>query len=401
MLFQKTTKSRGAFSLKPGKPRCAVCELYRHCQSPKMPVSGKGKRGVLFIANHPTAADDKTGVPFSGAAGREIQEYVESLGFNPLRDCWWSSSIACHSSKTPTGAQVGYCRPLMMETIDRLKPSIIIPMGRSAVQSLMAPYWKESLGSIDAWVGWQIPSQHWDAWVCPAWSPGDFREPKLNEVRKILQQKYIEAALSKRERPWGDDGPPDYMSQIDIVMDTKQAARDIDQMISLGGAVAIDYETTTLKPHGKFAQIVTCSVCWNGEKTIAFPWDSIVAPAVKRLLASPLGIIAANIKFEETWGILHLDEPMNNPVWDTMQSGHVNRVTKRTAGLKFQTLVEFGQAIYDDHIKPFLTADRPNLPNRIRDCPIKELLLYNGMDSLMEWMLAERQISAYGRTFRV
>lgn len=220
-------------------------------------------------------------------------------------------------------------------------------------------------------------------------------------MRKVLQHKYLKAALACEGRPWGDEGPPDFLGQVEVLMDTSQAAKIIDAMIERGGNVAIDYETTTLKPHGRYAQIVTCSVCWNGEKTIAFCWDGPASKAVKRLLASGLGIIAANIKFEETWGTFVLDQPMENPVWDTMQSGHVNHVTKQTAGLKFQTLIEFGQPSYDEHIKPFLRADRPNAPNRIRDAPLRDLLLYNGMDSVLEWHLAERQVSAYGRSFRV
>jgi len=62
-------------------------------------------------------------------------------------------------------------------------------------------------------------------------------------------------------------------------------------------------------------------------------------------------------------------------------------------GLKFQTYLRFGLAGYDDEVSPFLKSKNKggNAFNTIRKAPVKKLLLYGGMDSLLTHMLGHNQ----------
>jgi len=153
-------------------PRCGACQLYLHCDSPKMPVSGKGKRKILICGEGPGANEDEQGIQFIGESGQLLERTLAKFDVDMRRDCWITNSIICRShtkddkNRTPTPKEIDYCRPNLIKTITELKPDVIIPLGGSAVKSLLGWLWKEDVGPISRWDGWAIPSQKINAWVC-------------------------------------------------------------------------------------------------------------------------------------------------------------------------------------------------------------------------------------------
>jgi hypothetical protein len=88
-----------------------------------------------------------------------------------------------------------------------------------------------------------------------------------------------------------------------------------------------------------------------------------------------------------------------------MQSAHINRVTKQSAGVKFQSFIQLGVESYDDDVAPFLKGRKRqgvqggNVPNRIKEAPLNKVLLYCGLDRYYEYLIADRQIRPLGHTF--
>jgi hypothetical protein len=163
-------------------------------------------------------------------------------------------------------------------------------------------------------------------------------------------------------------------------------------MIEQGGAVAFDYETNMLKPDSKDAEIVCCSVCWEGKKTIAFPWHGEAVTAMSELLLSPkIKKVGANNKFEERWTRRILGHGVRGWVWDCMVSAHVLDNRPLITSVKFQSFVRLGQPSYDTAVGPYLKASDGNKKNRIKEVDLGSLLQYCGMDSLLEWLIAESQ----------
>jgi len=155
--------------------------------------------------------------------------------------------------------------------------------------------------------------------------------------------------------------------------------------------MAFDYETTGLKPDRPEQQIVSCSFCLDGYETWACRIDKKSHAALSKVLLSLLPKIAANMKFEERWTRAKLGHGVANWDWDTMVAAHVLDNRPGITSLKFQAYVQFGIGEYDSTVAPYLRSDSSNGLNRIREVPIQDLLLYNGLDSLIEFKLAEKQ----------
>lgn len=394
-----------AFEMRPatakaGEPRCRQCGLFAHCTSPKMQLLGAGRRGILIVGPQPSGADDMTGRHLSGKAGKDLRELMAANRIDLDRDCWYTTAAVCHSDATPTTDVVQNCRPLLLSRIEKLKPKVIILLGSVAVKAVVGHLWKDDISLIDPWVGWQIPAREWNCWVCPLWGPGDFYKDAERQVQMRLQRAYMADAVaaSTQPAPW-PDGPPDYAKQVELIYDPTQAAAIIDRMVERGGPVAFDYETNALKPERSDSKIVCVSLSWRGRKTICCPWAGPVIPAMKRFLASEANPkIASNAAFEHRWGIAKLGIETANWAWDTMQAAHVQNVVKLVTSIKFQSFVHLGQPDYDSHIKPYLEsagASKYEL-NRIHEVAVADLYLYCGMDSILEYIVAEKQQALIG-----
>ena len=65
--------------------------------------------------------------------------------------------------------------------------------------------------------------------------------------------------------------------------------------------------------------------------------------------------------------------------------------------MEYQAFIRFGQPEYNSRIESYLKSDAGgNAPNRIREAKPEMLLRYNGMDSLLEFMVAKDQAREMG-----
>ena len=298
-------------------------------------------------------------------------------------------------NRKPTKNEIDYCRPNLINTIKELKPKVIIPLGGTAIRSMLGPHWREDVGEVTTWVGWRIPLHRPNVWVAPNYHPSYvLREEKdkssIAPVLKLWFRRHLEAAFTLTDRPWGR--PPDYASQVRVELDPDAAAGWIRSIIHRGGATSFDYETNMLKPDSDEAEIVSCAICWRGKETVAYPMVGEAVTATKEYLLSDLPKIGANEKFEDRWSRSRLGCAVVNGVWDCMQSAHHLDCRSGITSVKFQAFVRLGQEPWDVAIRPYLVAaDGGNAKNRIRQADMRTLLLYNGLDSLMEYYIGGLQ----------
>lgn len=374
-------------------PRCGQCGLLRGCTTPKMPYAGRGERGVLIIGDAPDRDDDKAGKPFRGEPGQKLTAVLGSFGVDLSRDCWRMNALSCHPhrNKIDNNKKIEYCRPLVNDAIAELRPAVIIPLGAHAVRSVVGPAWREDVGEIDRWVGWQIPLHKPNVWVCPTWHPRDLLK-KSEPVADLWFRRHLKKAFKLSRAPW-PDGPPDYEKQITIYPDPDAAAKRIRALMLLGDFPAtFDIETTTLKPDSAAAKIVCASICWEGKTTIAFPFRGAAVDAFKAFLRSPALKRGYNQKFESRWSYAKLGVWPRNWEWDGMLAAHTADNRRGICSLKFQAFVRLGQGAYNNHIAPFLKgAGGGNDPNRIGEVDFMQLALYCGLDSVLEWHVSEHQ----------
>lgn len=393
----------------PTIPQCGACGLSRQCNSPKMPVSGEGRRGILIVGEAPGAFEDKEGVQFVGKTGRFLESELARFDIDMRRDCWLTNSLICHPkdaagrNRTPTPKEIAYCRPNLLSAVRHLKPEVIVLLGKPALQSLLGWTWKEDLGPIGKWVGWRIPDRRLNCWICPAWHPSYVTRERDKargdgDLATLFYRQHLEAISQLSGRPWPDP-PPDPAKLVEVCLDTRRAAEFLRQLVRSGeGPVAFDYETTCLKPEGPHSRIHSCAVCWKGRATVAYPWHGEAVAATGELLASDIPKMAHGAKFELRWSLREFGRPVRNMKWCSMTAAHILDGRAGITGLKFQALVRLGVGPYNEEVEPFLKSAKPGCysPNRIAECDLRKVLRYNALDALLEYELAMKQMEDLG-----
>jgi DNA polymerase I-like protein with 3'-5' exonuclease and polymerase domains len=160
--------------------------------------------------------------------------------------------------------------------------------------------------------------------------------------------------------------------------------------------IAIDYETTGLKPHRKGHEIVTCAIAESPKE--AYSWW--MTPEHRKYLIAiwlekHIGKIASNMKFEDLWTRVILGVKPRGWKWDTMVAEHVITNRRSATSIKWQALAYYGRVDYDSAAHPFLkslTEKDGNSFNQIHKAPRKTLLLYNGVDTIFEFRRAIDQM---------
>lgn len=376
-------------------PRCGECGLLKTCRSPKMPVRGQGRRRVLVVGEAPGHDEDRLNRPFVGKSGQHLRAALRRLHIDLDRDCWTTNALRCRPPNNKIkqeGIKIEACRPLLLQSLEELQPDVIVLLGAKAVRSLVGYLWKEDVGGITRWTGWNIPCRKPNAWVCPTFHPSYLIRQNDRFLDKTFA-RHLEAAFELEGKPWKN--PPDYRPKIEVLMNPDEAAARLRKYAQKPAAFAFDYETNMLKPDAPNARIRSCSVCYGGKETIAFPWVKSVFEPMRRLITSSKHMkIASNVKFEMRWTLAKLGVSFRGPFHDTMVTAHGMDNRKGTASIKFQAFVRLGQEDYDSHIKPYLQSKESggNAENRIREVGMKDLLLYNGLDSLLEYRVAMMQL---------
>lgn len=381
-------------------PKCGACGLYKTCQSPKMPLDGEGGRGILIVGEAPGRTEDARGKPFVGKTGQLLEQTLHSLKVDLREDCWITNALICRpvDNKIPDERMVDYCRPNVMKVIQEHQPHTIILLGARAVRSVIGWLWKEDPGGVNRWLGWSIPNQRLNAWICPTWHPSYLERARSDKDRRIevmeaMWRGHLKKACSHRKRPW--EQAPDYNGQVYTLSDDGEAAEAVRTYQEEGNPIAFDFETDRIKPDREDSTIICCSVS-NGITSHAFPWGRKVRKAMKSLLCSPIPKYGWNVKFESRWAMKLMGVEVSNWAWDGMIATHVLDNRPEICSLKFQAFTRLGMESYDDYMKPFLKSDAPNLPNRIREAGLEKTLFYCGLDSLLEFKLAEVQRKQLG-----
>ena len=63
-------------------PHCGLCGLYRHCKSPKMPPTGKGRKKILVVAEAPGENADRLNTQLIGRAGKLLRRFLKSMNID-------------------------------------------------------------------------------------------------------------------------------------------------------------------------------------------------------------------------------------------------------------------------------------------------------------------------------
>lgn len=390
-LFDLRAYERGSMPVKR-IAECGRCGLAQTCISPKMQPSGEGRTKILFIGDFPSTEDDRQGAHLQGEDGDFLREILNRLG-SPLEDSWYTNAVLCRpkNGKFVT-AFASCCQPTITKTIEELKPKVIVTLGKLALESVLSGVWKKDIGALERWVGWSIPLEKRNAWLCPTYHPGDMLKQKDDPIWRLIYSSQLKNALKRRRERLNVVPLEELEHQVEIIHDSKEAKLLLEDLAKKKGILAFDYETTGLKPDSDLQRIVSCSFCHEGNLTFAFKMKESLKESLAKVLRNPkLKKVASNLKFEERWTRAKLGYSVAGWVWDTMLAAHCLDNRSGITSIKFQAFVLLGIADYASHIEPYLKTKYSNELNRIEELDEDELLLYNGLDSLLEYKVMEKQ----------
>lgn len=384
----------------PTEPRCGACGLHRTCGSPKMAATGQFMRNMVVIGEAPGGDEDAQGQPFVGEAGQLLAQLFDVNGANLRRDCLLSNSLICRppQSRTPTDEEVTNCRPQVVNLLKYNKPTVVLLLGQVAIKSVIGHCLGSAPGAARMWVGERIPYQKANCWIVPTWHPAATLHEDHPVYRLELERGVREALrLSNLGRPWTQ--APNWEAEVQKLFSIDQAAYIMKKWWEAGGPVAFDFESNSIKPDDSRCALATCAVCWRGQETIAFPWLGRAADAALRLFYSDkTPLIAHNLKHEDRWLRKVGGRPGARWIWCTMNSAHIANNKEGVTGLKHQAFSVLGFGPYNDKVAGLFGAKGKilTIPQMLKRIAMEDLLQYNGLDALLTYKLAERQMEHAG-----
>ena len=361
------------------RPGCGgTCKLSAQCHSPKMPVTGKGRKKILIIAEAPGQQEDERNTQLIGAAGQVLREALKTYGIDLDRDCRKTNAIRCRPPKNrkPTSTEIRACAPHIWEEIKTFKPKLIILLGQTALDSFLLNRTAKPPGAISRWRGFTIPDRKADAWIISTFHPSYVMRMQHVHHGKSEEAKFfykdIKAGLKKIGTPFPYLPKPIIKFRFpDWVFKKKK--------------IAFDYETNGLRPWKIPNPRIVCCSASDGKQANAFPMDSRQKmERWQRVLRSPrIKKIAHNIKFEHQWGQYFLGVETDGWLWDSMLAAHMVDNRKGVTGLKIQAYLILGV----DDWSIGVTVGGEDVS--------KKLLEYNALDSFYTYWLAYHQMRMF------
>jgi uracil-DNA glycosylase len=128
---------------------CRGCDLWK---IGTQTVFGEGPRGatLMLIGEQPGDAEDLSGHPFVGPAGKLLDRALADAGIdrtavyvtNAVKHFKWEPRGKRRIHKKPRASEIGACRPWLDTEIALVKPRVIVCLGATAAQALLGSAFK-------------------------------------------------------------------------------------------------------------------------------------------------------------------------------------------------------------------------------------------------------------------
>lgn len=111
------------------------------CRKCKNIVVGKGnpKAEIMFIGEAPGRNEDEQGLPFVGAAGKNLDGLLEKVGLN-LNNVYIANILKCRppENRDPAPDEIKAHTPWLIEQIKEIKPKVICSLGNYSTKFFLA-----------------------------------------------------------------------------------------------------------------------------------------------------------------------------------------------------------------------------------------------------------------------
>ncbi len=136
---------------------CRDCPLWK---SATQTVFGEGpaRARLMLVGEQPGDAEDRSGHPFVGPAGRLLDEALEKAGIdrstvyvtNAVKHFKWEPRGKRRLHKTPAQREIEACHQWIEGEIAAIRPDLIVCLGATAAKSLLGPAFRitQSRGKV-------------------------------------------------------------------------------------------------------------------------------------------------------------------------------------------------------------------------------------------------------------
>jgi uracil-DNA glycosylase len=136
-------------ALREASAGCRGCHLWRPATQT---VFGEGRKAsrVMLVGEQPGNREDRTGKPFVGPAGRELDKGLEAAGID--RADAYVTNVVKHFKfeergrrrihQTPKRFEIDACRPWLEEELKVVKPDALVLLGAIAAKALLGSSFK-------------------------------------------------------------------------------------------------------------------------------------------------------------------------------------------------------------------------------------------------------------------
>lgn len=379
-------------------PECNKCKLNKGCKHPKIDISGKGGKKILVIADTPSAYEDIYGTALSGIGGSFLKREMKKHGYSLTKDCWSTYAVPCWTEKDIKRDHVKKCRPRIESIIAKLKPRHIILIGEFANLSILGSHFKYT--NTTRWRGLSFQDVETKAVIHCLLNPylmEEDREKQKDRSYKAVFNRDVKNLCKKLKN--SPRKIENYEKRVKILSKHSDVIHALENILKTANKIAFDYEATGLKPYVKGQKIVSISIAISAKEAIVFPYDHTDIWTREELLAirklwlailekKSILKIAHNSKFEDNWSAVCVGTRPKGWYWDTQNSAHIIDNRAKFTKLKFQTFIWYGIRPYDKSVAKYLDSKGKEF-NTVEEAPLKDLLIYNGLDSLFTFMLYE------------
>lgn len=110
--------------------QCTRCLLHRG-RTKAVPGEGPELAEIMFIGEAPGFHEDQQGRPFVGAAGKLLEQLLESIGLK-REQVFIANVIKCRppGNRDPLPEEIEACRPFLDRQIELLHPKLVVTLGR-------------------------------------------------------------------------------------------------------------------------------------------------------------------------------------------------------------------------------------------------------------------------------
>lgn len=116
---------------------CTKCELH-YSRKNAVPGVGPADADILFIGEGPGFHENEQGLPFVGAAGKFLDELLQSVGLDRKR-VFITNVVKCRppGNRDPQPDELSACDGYLERQIQTINPKVIVTLGRYSMQKFL------------------------------------------------------------------------------------------------------------------------------------------------------------------------------------------------------------------------------------------------------------------------